>query len=214
MFGHGGLFKTKGVGQRIAAAAMNTPVSVMDTAGEGGAWGIALLAAFMKDKEKEETLQDYLNKKIFAGQTGSSMEPDRKDVEGFEPLAKAYGLPGNTQEDKEIRNKIMEEALSEACQVPIKIMETIYEVILLHEELAKKGTKIAISDVAAGVQLCRSSLYSASVNVFINTKSMKNPKTAQELNLRANNLLEKGIKKADTIFYEVFDTLRPDKQGE
>lgn len=137
-----------------------------------------------------------------------------KDAEGFEPLAKAYGLPRKTQEEKEIRNKIMEEALSEACQVPIKIMETIYEVILLHEELAKKGTKIAISDVAAGVQLCRSSLYSASVNVFINTKSMKNPKTAQELNLRANNLLEKGIKKADTIFYEVFDTLRPDKQGE
>ena len=90
MFGHGGLFKTKGVGQRIAAAAMNTPVSVMDTAGEGGAWGIALLAAFMKDKENEETLQDYLNKKIFAGQTGSSMEPDRKDVEGFEHFMKRY----------------------------------------------------------------------------------------------------------------------------
>ena len=90
MFGHGGLFKTKGVGQRIAAAAMNTSVSVMETAGEGGAWGIALLADYMKKKEASESLQDFLNNKIFAGQTGSSMEPDPKDVEGFEKFMKRY----------------------------------------------------------------------------------------------------------------------------
>lgn len=90
MFGHGGLFKTKGVGQRIAAAAMNTSVSVMETAGEGGAWGIALLADYMKKREASESLQDFLNNKIFAGQTGSSMEPDPKDVEGFEKFMKRY----------------------------------------------------------------------------------------------------------------------------
>lgn len=90
MFGHGGLFKTKGVGQRIAAAAMNTSVSVMETAGEGGAWGIALLADYMKKKEASESLQDFLNNRIFAGQTGSSMEPDPKDVEGFERFMKRY----------------------------------------------------------------------------------------------------------------------------
>lgn len=90
MFGHGGYFKTKGVGQRIAAAAMNSSVSVMETAGEGGAWGIALLAAYMKDKEKGESLQAYLDNKIFAGQNGSSMEPDAKDVEGFEKFMKRY----------------------------------------------------------------------------------------------------------------------------
>lgn len=95
MFGHGGLFKTKGVGQRIAAAAMNTSVSVMETAGEGGAWGIALLADYMQNKEKNENLQDFLNNKIFAGQSGSSMEPDSKDVEGFNQFMKRYmaGLP-------------------------------------------------------------------------------------------------------------------------
>jgi len=90
MFGHGGLFKTKGVGQRIAAAAMNSPVSVMETAGEGGAWGIALLASFMENKEENESLQDFLNNKIFAGQTGSSMNPDPKDVEGFDAFMKRY----------------------------------------------------------------------------------------------------------------------------
>ena len=90
MFGHGGLFKTKGVGQRIAAAAMNSPVSVMETAGEGGAWGIALLASFMEHKEEGESLQDFLNNKIFAGQTGSSMEPDPADVAGFDQFMKRY----------------------------------------------------------------------------------------------------------------------------
>lgn len=90
MFGHGGLFKTKGVGQRIAAAAMNSPVSVMETAGEGGAWGIALLASYMENKEEGESLQDFLNNKIFAGQTGSSMDPDPADVAGFDQFMKRY----------------------------------------------------------------------------------------------------------------------------
>ncbi len=90
MFGHGGFFKTKGVGQRIAAAAMNTPVSVMETAGEGGAWGIALLAAYMSCGEEKESLEDYLKNKIFNGQAGSKMEPDKKDVEGFEKFMTRY----------------------------------------------------------------------------------------------------------------------------
>ncbi len=90
MFGHGGLFKTKGVGQSIAAAAMNTTVSVMETAGEGGAWGIALLAAFMNQKNDEESLQNFLNEKIFVGQSGSHMEPVEEDVIGFEKFMKQY----------------------------------------------------------------------------------------------------------------------------
>ena len=90
MFGHGGLFKTKGVGQRIAAAAMNTSVSVMETAGEGGAWGIALLADYMKNKEEGESLQGYLNHKVFAGQSGSKMEPVKEDVEGFDRFMQRY----------------------------------------------------------------------------------------------------------------------------
>ncbi|MDE6965311.1 MAG: ATPase, partial [Lachnospiraceae bacterium] len=90
MFGHGGLFKTRGVGQSIAAAAINSSVSVMETAGEGGAWGIALLAAYMKNKEENETLEAYLNNKIFAGQAGSKLEPKAEDVAGFEKFMKRY----------------------------------------------------------------------------------------------------------------------------
>lgn len=90
ILGHGGLFKTKGVGQKIVAASIDTPVSVMETAGEGGAWGIALLASYMKNKEENEKLSDYLNEKVFAGQEGSKVEPDAKDVKGFELFFDRY----------------------------------------------------------------------------------------------------------------------------
>ena len=84
LFGHGGYFKTKGVGQRIAAAAMNAPVSVMETAGEGGAWGIAVLAAFLAKKKDGQSLSEFLNEEIFAGNKGVKMDPMAEDVEGFE----------------------------------------------------------------------------------------------------------------------------------
>lgn len=90
ILGHGGLFKTKGVGQSILAAAIHTPVSVMETAGEGGPWGMALLASYMLNKEKGETLADYLSEKVFAGNKGSRMEPKPEDEEGFEVFARRY----------------------------------------------------------------------------------------------------------------------------
>ena len=84
LLGHGGLFKTEGVGQKVVAAAVNVPVSVMKTAGEGGAWGIAVLANYMTKKADGESLSDYLNNKVFAGEESVRMEPDAKDVAGFE----------------------------------------------------------------------------------------------------------------------------------
>lgn len=90
ILGHGGLFKTKGVGQGILAAALNTPVSVMETAGEGGAWGIAVLASYMVNKAEGEALDVYLAEKVFAGQEGSRMDPDPKDVAGFDAFSKRY----------------------------------------------------------------------------------------------------------------------------
>jgi sugar (pentulose or hexulose) kinase len=90
LLGHGGFFKTEGVGQRMMAAAMNAPVSVMETAGEGGAWGMALLAAFMANKAGDETLEEYLNKKVFANEKSSTLAPDSKDVEGFAAFMERY----------------------------------------------------------------------------------------------------------------------------
>ena len=88
--GHGGLFKTKGVGQRILAAAINSPISVMETAGEGGAWGIALLAGYLVNNEEKLNLADYLDKKVFAGNTGVEIAPTAEDVAGFDKYIETY----------------------------------------------------------------------------------------------------------------------------
>ncbi len=90
MYGHGGLFKTKEVGQSIMAAAINAPVSVMETAGEGGAWGIALLASYMSNREEDETLEEFLTNKIFAGVEGDTIKPGADEVAGFEEFMKRY----------------------------------------------------------------------------------------------------------------------------
>lgn len=90
LMGHGGLFKTPVVGQQLMAAAFNSPVTVMDTASEGGAWGMAVLAAFMMEKAADESLPDYLSNRIFAGQTGSTIEPKAEDVAGFDAFVEKY----------------------------------------------------------------------------------------------------------------------------
>ncbi|WP_438760275.1 xylulokinase [Enterococcus sp. AZ194] len=90
IFGHGGLFKTKEVGQKVMASAMNSPVSVMETAGEGGAWGIALLAAFVQRKEPTQSLAEYLMHEVFHGESGSEIAPDEKEIAGFEQFIERY----------------------------------------------------------------------------------------------------------------------------
>jgi sugar (pentulose or hexulose) kinase len=90
VLGHGGFFKTEEVGQKIMAAALNVPVSVMETSGEGGAWGIALLAAYMVRKQKNELLEAYLSDKVFAGDKSITIAPDQGDVDGFSAFMKRY----------------------------------------------------------------------------------------------------------------------------
>ena len=93
--GHGGLFKTKGVGQRILAAAINSPISVMETSGEGGAWGIALLGSYLVNNEKKQSLADFLDEKVFVGDAGIEVSPTAEDVAGFNTYIENYkaGLP-------------------------------------------------------------------------------------------------------------------------
>ncbi len=88
--GHGGLFKTKGVGQRILAAALNSPISVMETAGEGGAWGIALLASYLVNNDKKQSLADFLDEKVFAGDEGVEIVPTAEEVAGFNAYNETY----------------------------------------------------------------------------------------------------------------------------
>ncbi len=97
VLGHGGFFKTKDVGQKVMAAAMNVPVSVMETAGEGGAWGIALLASYMLHKAENEPLEAYLSNKVFAGETGTTISPRSK---GYREL---FGVHGALQKGTDHR---------------------------------------------------------------------------------------------------------------
>lgn len=90
LLGHGGFFKTPEVGQRMMAAALQVPVAVMETAGEGGAWGIALLAAYLQNKSDDETLADFLSNKVFANENSVTIDPDPKDVEGFLAFMERY----------------------------------------------------------------------------------------------------------------------------
>ena len=90
MLGHGGLFKTEGVGQKIMAAAMNAPVTVMETAGEGGAWGIGVLASYMVNKVEGENLKDFLKDKVFMGQKSKTIAPEELDVAGYNAFMERY----------------------------------------------------------------------------------------------------------------------------
>ena len=90
LFGHGGLFKTKQVGQRLMAGALNVPVSVMETAGEGGPWGMAILASYMRSRKQQESLADYLQNRVFASAKGSTIEPSAEDHAGFQAYLERY----------------------------------------------------------------------------------------------------------------------------
>ena len=120
----------------------------------------------------------------------------RADAEGFEPLAKAYGIP----KDDPNRDKVLEEATVVACAVPMKIMELCCEAIDAIAVFAAKGSRLAVSDAGCGAVCCKAALQSASLNVFINTKSLKNRELAEQMNAKANGMLDKYCALADEIF--------------
>ena len=131
-----------------------------------------------------------------------------KDAEVFEPLSKAYGMPRNTEEEKAEKARVMEIVLKDACSVPMEIMEKCCEAIELIQEFAAKGSTLAISDAGVGAAFCKAALEGASLNVYINTKSMKNREYAEELNAKADAMLAKYPKMAEDIFESVLGRLK------
>ena len=126
------------------------------------------------------------------------------DAEAFEPLAKAYGMPRETEEEKAEKARVMAIVLKDACAVPMEIMEKCCEAIDVIEEFAAK----AISDAGVGVTFCKAALLGASLNVFINTKSMADKEYAASLNEKADKMIADYSKKADDIFAAVNARLR------
>ena len=121
------------------------------------------------------------------------------DEVNFLPLAKAYGIP----KDDPNRDKVMEEATIIACSTPMHIMELCCEAIEAIAVFAEKGSRLAVSDAGCGAVCCKAALQAASLNVFINTKSLKNREVAEEMNAKANVMLDKYCAMADDIFASV-----------
>lgn len=126
-----------------------------------------------------------------------------EDAEHFLPLSKAYGMPSNTDEEKKEKERVLEIALKQACEVPIRIVKTCYEAIKLHEELVDKGSKLAISDVGVGVQCLRAALISGQLNVMINIGMIKDEDYVQKVKAETEKFVQEGTKIADEVYQKV-----------
>ena len=142
------------------------------------------------------------------GAVGTALGNIERDAEVFEPLSKAYGMPKETEEEKAEKARVMEIVLKDACSVPMEIMEKCCEAIELIVEFGAKGSKLAISDAGVGAAFCKAALQGASLNVYINTKSMADREYAEELNRKADAMLEKYTKIADETFDSVLGRLK------
>ena len=131
-----------------------------------------------------------------------------QDAKVFAPLAKCYSLPSGTEEEKAYKAEVMEARLLDASLVPMEIMEKAAEMLEIMDILADKGSRMAVSDVGVGVQFIRTALLGAVMNVYINTKSMKNREKAEEMNEKAEHLIKEGTEAADRIYQKVLGQLR------
>lgn len=131
-----------------------------------------------------------------------------RDAEVFAPLAAAYSMPKETEAEKAEKERVMAAVLKDAAQVPLEIMESCCTAIDLLAEFAAKGNRTAISDAGGGVIFCKAALQSASLNVFINTGSMKDRQLAEQLEADADRMLREYTVKADEVYACVFHQLR------
>jgi len=159
-----------------------------------------------KYAEVEEDVKVYLTK--LEGLRDEMLELIEADAKCFEPLAKAYSLPSSTEDEKSAKDKVMEVALVEACSVPLKIMQKGHKIITCLEELSEKGSVLAISDVAVGVEFVRTAVLGASMNVYINTKIMKDRELAQKYNDFADKLNAETAETADAVFEKIKGALK------
>lgn len=158
-----------------------------------------------KYAEVEEEMQKYLTDLKTMQQ--EFLHLSDRDAEVFAPLAECYRLPSATPEEKEHKDAVMEEKLLDASMVPVEIMEKSLELLELLDVLADKGSRMAVSDVGVAVQFTRTALLGAVMNVYINTKSMKNCEKAEEINQKAKRMIKVGTSQADEIYEKVLAQL-------
>ncbi len=158
-----------------------------------------------KYAEVEDEMQKYLTDLKTMQQ--EFLHLSDRDAEVFAPLAECYRLPSTTPEEKEHKDAVMEEKLLDASMVPVEIMEKSLELLEILDVLADKGSRMAVSDVGVAVQFTRTALLGAVMNVYINTKSMKNREKAEEINQKAKRMIKIGTSQADEIYEKVLAQL-------
>ncbi len=131
-----------------------------------------------------------------------------EDAAAFEPLAKAYRMPKNTDEEKEEKARVMEIALKNAAEAPLRIMETIAETMEMIQVLGEKGSRLAVSDAGVAILFAQAALEGASLNIYINTKMMQNQSEANRLNKRADELIAEGNKRKQSTYESVLKSIR------
>lgn len=127
-----------------------------------------------------------------------------RDAEVFEPLSKAYGIP----KDNPDRDRILEAALVEACSVPMDILKEVSGIIGIIEALAVKGSRLALSDVGVAAAACRAAMEGAAMNIFINTKLMKNRRYAAQINAETDAVLTNGVDRCNAVYHQIAEKLR------
>lgn len=131
-----------------------------------------------------------------------------RDAQAFAPLAKAYSLPKETKEQQEEKERVMEAALYEASIVPLEIMKTVFQAAELLEVLGEKGSRLALSDVGVGILFARAALEGASLNIYINTKMMKDRERAERLNQEADCLIDRMGQLQEKVYRGVLANIR------
>ena len=189
--------------------------------GGGGACGLVgataaalggMVLSLTTGKKKYAAVQPEIDELIqkMAKQRILLLNAIDKDAEAFRPLSEAYGMPKETPEEIERRDAVMARALKDAASAPLEMMEALLETGKLLSRISEIGSMLAISDAGVGLSLCRSALYGASLNVYINTKLMKDRATAEAMNKRTKELIEE----ADRIIVPAFNAIAVNLRGE
>jgi formiminotetrahydrofolate cyclodeaminase len=179
----------------------------------GGAMGMALsnmAGNLTLGKKKYAGVQDEVKELLEKGY--KIMEALKaladKDAEVFKPLAQAYRLPADTPEQAKYKEEMIEECSKAACTAPLEIMHRSFEGIKILEKMGRIGSSMAISDVGCGVVFLKAALISGSLNIIINTNTIKDQEYVQAISQEMDDLLEKGCKIADETFQAVMDMLK------
>lgn len=208
------LYTDKTCRQFVEVTASSSPVpgggSVSALAGALGTALGRMVGSLTVGKKKYENVEDEMIRLMKEADSisGELLRLVQEDIDIFRPLSELYGMKPETEQEKIRKEDLLEKALNDACSVPLTIMEQCGRAIELSAVFAEKGSKLAVSDAGASAAICKGALQAASLNVYINTGSMKNRERAGELNARCDAYMSEYGAAADQVFRTVAERLK------